>query len=155
VWLDEGVTRIEKFEDLGHAARKVYIDISTSASMRKDRNSGATEPPVSPGGAVCTETINLPGQHKNGWLLYSKAHVLLNDRGSGNKRLRLGPPRLFRTRAQRSWFEIAARRRTAAAAHIIEQHLRAKALPPGQTRRSHIANPFRSAAEGQPSEIKG
>jgi hypothetical protein len=71
VVIDSGCDPKCKFEDLGNAVRKAYIDFGVSINFGTLGILPRQDPPV-PGARFATATISYPGSTRSGWLLYIK-----------------------------------------------------------------------------------
>ena len=71
VVVDSGCDPDCKFEDLGNAVRKAYIDFGVSINFGRIAIQARQNPPV-PGARFATAEIHYPGSTRPGWLLYIK-----------------------------------------------------------------------------------
>ena len=135
VVVDAGCDPDCKLEDLGNAARKIYLDFGVSIDFGEIAIQARQNPPVSPGGArFATATITYPGSTRTGWLLYIKPTYYCTTEGMDIRGYASDHPTFPHESTTDQWFsESQLEAYRALAAHIIEHICSGQSIPPGQT----------------------
>lgn len=121
VVVDAGCDPHGKFEDLGNAVRKIYIDFGVRIDFGKLAIQPRQEPPV-PGARFATATITYPGSARTGWLLYIKPSYYRTTEGVDVRGYASDNPTFPHESTTDQWFsESQLEAYRALAAHIVEQ----------------------------------
>ncbi len=134
VVVDAGCDPDCKLEDLGSAARKIYIDFGISIDFGKLAIQARKNPPV-PGARFATATISYPGSTRTGWLLYIKPSYYCTTEGVDVRGYASDHPAFPHESTTDQWFsESQLEAYRALAAHIVEHICSGgSGVPPGQT----------------------
>jgi hypothetical protein len=134
VVVDAGCDPHCKFEDLGNAVRKIYIDFGVSIDFGKLEIQARQNPPVA-GTRFATATISYPGSTRTGWLLYIKPSYYCTTEGVGVRGYAAAHPTFPHESTTDQWFsESQLEAYRALGAHIVEDICSGgSGVPPSQT----------------------
>jgi Patatin-like phospholipase len=120
VVIDSGCDPKCKFEDLGNAVRKAYIDFGVSINFGTLGIVPRQDPPVS-GARFATATISYPGSTRSGWLLYIKPTYYRTTEGVDVRGYASDHPDFPHESTTDQWFsESQLEAYRALGAHIVE-----------------------------------
>lgn len=120
VVVDAGCDPQCKFEDLGNAVRKIYIDFGVSIDFGKLEIQARQDPPIA-GTRFATATISYPGTTRTGWLLYIKPSYYRTTEGVGVRGYAAAHPTFPHESTTDQWFsESQLEAYRALGAHIVE-----------------------------------